>query len=121
MAIHGLVKNNLVEWVSSTTYQAASGGGAKHMKELLTQTGKIYKRVDSLLSQDNSHILDIDSKVLDTQKNFSGNEMHCFKVPLAGSLIPWIDQDRNDGWSLEEWKGDVELNKILGSDKKEKG
>ena len=120
MAIHGLVKNNLVECVSSTTYQAASGGGAKHMKELLTQTGKIYNRVDSLLSQDSSNILDIDSKVLDTQKNFSGNEMHCFKVPLAGSLIPWIDQDRNDGWSLEEWKGDVELNKILGSDKKEK-
>ena len=120
IAIHGLVKNNLVEWVSSTTYQAASGGGAKHMRELLTQTGKIYNRVDNLLSQDSSNILDIDSQVLDTQKKFSDRELRCFKVPLAGSLIPWIDRDRDDGWSLEEWKGDVELNKILGSSKKER-
>lgn len=116
MAIHGLVKNDLVEWISSTTYQAASGGGAKHMKELLNQMGKIYKCIDTSLSQDNFNILDIDDSVLNTQKNFTAEELSCFNVPLAGSLIPWIDQDRNDGWSLEEWKGDVELNKILNLD-----
>jgi len=114
LAIHGLLKEDLVEWVSSMTYQAASGAGANNMRELLSQMGQIYSSVSDDLNQKNSNILDIDSKAL-ALMNSEKFQKSSFKVPLAGNLIPWIDEDLKNGQSREEWKGQSETNKILNS------
>jgi aspartate-semialdehyde dehydrogenase len=96
------------------TYQAASGGGAQHMRELLTQFGTINSAVRNLLDDPASAILEIDRGVLATQHGMSAEETKQFGVPLAGNLIPWIDKDLGNGQSKEEWKGGAETNKILG-------
>ncbi|CAN5364494.1 aspartate-semialdehyde dehydrogenase [soil metagenome] len=114
MGLAGLFKADLVEWMSASTYQAASGGGAQHMRELLTQFGSLNAEVRGLLDDPASAILEIDRRVLARQHGYAPDEIQQFGVPLAGSLIPWIDADRGDGTSLEEWKGGVETNKILG-------
>jgi aspartate-semialdehyde dehydrogenase len=114
MGVGALFKADLVEWMTATTYQAASGGGAQHMRELLTQFGTLNAAVRPLLDNPASAILEIDRQVAATQRGLSAEETRNFMVPLAGSLIPWIDSDRGDGTSLEEWKGGAETNKILG-------
>ncbi len=114
MGVGALYKAGLVEWMSSMTYQAASGGGAQHMRELLTQFGTINAEVKSLLDDPKSAILEIDRKVLARQQSLSAAETANFAVPLGGSLIPWIDKDLGAGMSREEWKGGAETNKILG-------
>ena len=114
MGLGALFKADLVEWMTATTYQAASGGGAQHMRELLTQMGTLNAAVRDKLDDPASAILDIDRQVVATQRALSPEETKNFMVPLAGSLIPWIDVDRGDGTSLEEWKGGAETNKILG-------
>ncbi len=114
MGVGALFKADLVEWMTATTYQAASGGGAQHMRELLTQYGTLNSAVRPLLDNPASAILDIDRQVAATQRGLSADETKNFGVPLGGSLIPWIDADRGDGTSLEEWKGGAETNKILG-------
>jgi aspartate-semialdehyde dehydrogenase len=114
MGLGALFKADLVEWMTATTYQAASGGGAQHMRELLTQMGTLHATVRDQLADPASAILDIDRQVVATQRGLSAEETKNFMVPLAGSLIPWIDVDRGDGTSLEEWKGGAETNKILG-------
>ncbi|MDZ7591374.1 MAG: aspartate-semialdehyde dehydrogenase [Rubrivivax sp.] len=114
MGVGALFKADLVEWMTATTYQAASGGGAQHMRELLTQFGTLNAAVRPLLDDPASAILEIDRQVAATQRGLSADETKNFMVPLAGSLIPWIDADRGDGTSLEEWKGGAETNKILG-------
>ncbi len=114
MGVGALFKADLVEWMSCATYQAASGGGAQHMRELLTQMGTLNAAVRPLLDNPAGAILDIDRQVAATQRGLSAEETQNFGVPLAGSLIPWIDADRGDGTSLEEWKGGAETNKILG-------
>ncbi len=113
MALGGLFKENLVEWVSSMTYQAASGAGAKNMRELLVQMGEVEQSVHPLLADPATAILDIDKKVTKklTDKSLS---LDNWGVPLAASLIPWIDMAVADGQSREEWKGFAETNKILG-------
>ncbi|WP_311213715.1 MULTISPECIES: aspartate-semialdehyde dehydrogenase [unclassified Arthrobacter] len=113
MGLGGLFKNNLVEWGTSMTYQAASGGGARHMRELLNQFGTLNNEVSSELDDPASAILEIDHKVLAAQR--TGVDATQFGVPLAGSLIPWIDADLGNGQSKEEWKAGVETNKILGT------
>lgn len=114
MGLGGLFRHDLVEWVTSMTYQAASGGGAQHMRELLTQFGTINASVKTLLDDPASAILDIDRQVLATQHGLSAEQTRQFGVPLAGNLIPWIDKDLGNGASKEEWKGGAETNKILG-------
>ncbi|WP_295645316.1 aspartate-semialdehyde dehydrogenase [uncultured Methylibium sp.] len=114
MGVGALFKADLVEWMTCTTYQAASGGGAQHMRELLTQYGTLNASVKSLLDDPASAILEIDRQVAATQRGLTAEETRNFMVPLGGSLIPWIDVDRGDGTSLEEWKGGAETNKILG-------
>lgn len=114
MGLGALFKADLVEWMTATTYQAASGGGAQHMRELLMQMGTLNAGVKALLADPASAILEIDRQVAATQRGLSADETKNFIVPLAGSLIPWIDADRGDGTSLEEWKGGAEANKILG-------
>ena len=114
MGVGALYKAGLVEWMSTMTYQAASGGGAQHMRELLTQYGTLNAEVRSLLDDPKSAILEIDRKVVARQRAMSGEETANFGVPLGGSLIPWIDRDLGDGMSKEEWKGMAETNKILG-------
>ena len=114
MGLGALFKADLVEWMTATTYQAASGGGAQHMRELLTQYGTLNAAVKPLLDDPASAILEIDRQVAATQRGLSPEETKNFMVPLGGSLIPWIDVDRGDGTSLEEWKGGAETNKILG-------
>jgi len=114
MGVGALFKADLVEWMTCTTYQAASGGGAQHMRELLTQYGTLNAEVGDLLDDPHSAILDIDRKVIAKQRALGTDETANFGVPLGGSLIPWIDADRGDGTSLEEWKGGAETNKILG-------
>jgi aspartate-semialdehyde dehydrogenase len=114
MGVGALFKADWVEWMTCTTYQAASGGGAQHMRELLTQYGTLNASVRSMLDNPASAILDIDRQVVETQRGLSARETENFLVPLGGSLIPWIDSDRGDGTSLEEWKGGAETNKILG-------
>ncbi len=117
MAIGGLLEADLVEWISPMTYQAASGGGARHMKELLAQMGALHQEVASELSNPASAILEIERAV--TAKMNSGSlDATQFGVPLAGSLIPWIDSPLQSGQSREEWKAQVEANKILGSDQR---
>ena len=114
MGMQGLFEHDLVEWMTCMTYQAASGGGAQHMRELLSQFGLVNAAVTDLLADPASAILEIDRRVHAKQtdgtlpmENFRG-------VPLAGNLIPWIDADMGNGMSLEEWKGGAETNKILG-------
>ena len=114
MGVGALFKADLVEWMTCTTYQAASGGGAQHMRELLTQYGTLNAAVRPLLDDPASAILEIDRQVTATQRGLLVADMAHFGVPLGGSLIPWIDADRGDGTSLEEWKGGAETNKILG-------
>ena len=114
MGVGALYKAGLVEWMTSMTYQAASGGGAQHMRELLTQFGSLNAEVRALLDDPKSAILEIDRKVLARQRSLSVDETANFGVPLGGSLIPWIDKDLGDGSSKEEWKAGAETNKILG-------
>ncbi len=123
MGVGALYKAGLVEWMSTMTYQAASGGGAAHMRELLTQYGTLNAAVRPLLDDPKSAILEIDRQLAAAQRGLSGAETEHFGVPLGGSLIPWIDKDlgvgkqRDEaGWgvSKEEWKGGAETNKILG-------
>ncbi len=123
MGVGALYKAGLVEWMSTQTYQAASGGGAAHMRELLTQYGALNSEVKAMLDDPKSAILEIDRKVIAKQRALSATETENFGVPLGGSLIPWIDKDLglgknqgDDGWgtSREEWKGMAETNKILG-------
>ncbi len=114
MGVGALYKAGLVEWMSTQTYQAASGGGAQHMRELLTQYGSLNAEVRDLLDDPKSAILEIDRKIIAKQRSFSEVETANFGVPLGGSLIPWIDKDLGDGMSKEEWKGMAETNKILG-------
>jgi len=114
MGVGALYKAGLVEWMSTQTYQAASGGGAQHMRELLTQYGTLNAEVKALLDDPRSAILEIDRKVIAKQRALSGAEVANFGVPLGGSLIPWIDKDLGNGVSKEEWKGMAETNKILG-------
>ena len=123
MGVGALFKAGLVEWMSTQTYQAASGGGAQHMRELLTQYGTLYAEVKALLDDPKSAILEIDRLVIAKQRSLQGQEIEHFGVPLGGSLIPWIDKDlglgkqrEEAGWGMsrEEWKGMAETNKILG-------
>lgn len=123
MGVGALYKAGLVEWMSTQTYQAASGGGAQHMRELLTQYGTLNASVRDLLDDPKSAILEIDRRIAATQRGLGEGETANFGVPLGGSLIPWIDKDlgagktRDDpfwGTSKEEWKGGAETNKILG-------
>jgi aspartate-semialdehyde dehydrogenase len=114
MGVGALYKAGLVEWMSTMTYQAASGGGAAHMRELLTQFGTLNAEVRSLLDDPKSAILEIDRMVAAKQRSLDASETANFGVPLGGSLIPWIDKDLGDGSSKEEWKGGAETNKILG-------
>ncbi|MDO8767917.1 MAG: aspartate-semialdehyde dehydrogenase [Burkholderiaceae bacterium] len=114
MGVGALYKAGLVEWMTTMTYQAASGGGAQHMRELLTQFGTLNGEVRSLLDDPKSAILEIDRKVLSKQQSLTALETANFGAPLGGSLIPWIDSDLGNGMSKEEWKGGVETNKILG-------
>lgn len=115
MGMGALYKAGIVEWMSTQTYQAASGGGAQHMRELLTQFGTLNTEVRSLLDDPKSAILEIDRKVLARQKAMLGtDEVEQFGAVLGGSLIPWIDKDLGNGMSKEEWKGMAETNKILG-------
>jgi aspartate-semialdehyde dehydrogenase len=113
MALNGLFKADLVEWVSSMTYQAASGAGAQNMRELLNQMGEAHFAASKLLADPASAILDIDRTIAGTLRDDKFPTDN-FGVPLAGSLIPWIDSDLGNGQSKEEWKGGVETNKILG-------
>lgn len=113
MGLAGLFHAGLVEWMTSMTYQAASGGGAQHMRELLKQFGLLNGAVAQKLADPSSAILEIDKAVLDLQR--SGElPVDNFGVPLAGNLIPWIDKDLGNGVSREEWKAGAETNKILG-------
>jgi aspartate-semialdehyde dehydrogenase len=114
MGVGALYKAGLVEWMSTMTYQAASGGGAQHMRELLTQYGSLNAEVKSLLDDPKSAILEIDRRVTAKQRALAGDEVANFGVPLGGSIIPWIDKDLGDGMSKEEWKGGAETNKIMG-------
>jgi len=113
MSLHGLFKAGLVEWVTSMTYQAASGAGAQNMRELIQQMGTIHASASELLADPASAILDIDKQVSNTLQS-ADFPTDNFGVPLAGSLIPWIDVEVANGQSKEEWKGGVESNKILG-------
>ena len=113
MALDGLLEEDLVEWVSAMTYQAASGGGAPQMRELLAQKGQAHDSVASLLSDPKSAILEIDRRVSDTLRSPALPTAE-IGAPLAGSLITWIDKDLGNGVSREEWKGGAECNKILG-------
>ena len=114
MGVGALYKAGLVEWMTSMTYQAASGGGAQHMRELLNQYGTLNAEVKALLDDPKSTILEIDRRILARQQSLTASETANFGVPLGGSLIPWIDKDLGDGMSKEEWKGGAETNKILG-------
>jgi aspartate-semialdehyde dehydrogenase len=123
MGVGALYKAGLVEWMSTMTYQAASGGGAAHMRELLTQFGTLNAEVRALLDDPKSAVLEIDRLLATKQRSLSEADTANFGVPLAGSLIPWIDKDLGigkqpdeTGWGMskEEWKGGAETNKILG-------
>ena len=114
MGLGGLFQNDLVEWATSMTYQAASGAGAQNMRELIAQMGAIHDSVKDLLADPASAILDIDRKVAETIRSDAFPKKHFRNTPLAGSLIPWIDVPVDNGQSKEEWKGGAECNKILG-------
>ena len=113
MALNGLFKVDLIEWATSMTYQAASGAGAQNMRELLNQMGEAHFSASKMLADPASAILDIDRTIAGTLRDAKFPTSN-FGVPLAGSLIPWIDKDLGNGQSKEEWKGFVETNKILG-------
>ncbi|MEN9781497.1 MAG: hypothetical protein RL014_2645 [Pseudomonadota bacterium] len=113
MGLAGLFKAGLVEWVSSMTYQAASGGGANHMRELLKGMGVVHAAAGADLNNPASAILDIDRRVAQSIREDVPTEF--FGAPLAGGLIPWIDAQLDNGQSKEEWKGQAEVNKILGN------
>jgi aspartate-semialdehyde dehydrogenase len=113
MAMDGLFRADLIEWTTSMTYQAASGGGAKHMRELVSQMGLAHASVADLLADPRSSILDIDRQLIATQRGSDFPVEH-FEYPLAGSLLAWIDADLGNGQSREEWKAQAEGNKILG-------
>lgn len=113
MAIGGLFDQGLVEWIAPQTYQAASGAGARNMRELIQQMGAVNGEVKSLLDDPASAILEIDRKVADFIRS-DRYPLDAWPVPLAGSLIPWIDVQLESGQSKEEWKAQVECNKILG-------
>ncbi len=113
MGLGGLFRNDLVEWATSMTYQAASGGGARHMREVIQQFGDIHGSVADELADPASAILEIDRAVLAKQRSGELDATQ-FGVPLSGSLIPWIDADLGNGQSREEWKAQAETNKILG-------
>lgn len=113
MAIGGLFREGLVEWVSSMTYQAASGAGAQNMRELIGQMGALHSSVKDLLDNPASAILDIDRQVAATMRS-ADFPVDNFGAPLAGSLLPYIDKQLDNGQSREEWKGQAETNKILG-------
>jgi len=113
MALGGLFKANLIEWMTSMTYQAASGAGANNMRELLQQMGSIHASVQDKLKDPATAILDIDRAVADHLRGADIPKTY-FGVPLAGSLIPYIDKQLDSGQSKEEWKGQAETNKILG-------
>ena len=113
MALAGLFQRDLIEWMTCMTYQAASGAGAQNMRELLCQMGEAHMAAKGLLADPSSAILDIDREVAGILRDERFPKQH-FGVPLAGSLIPWIDKDLGNGMSREEWKGGAEANKILG-------
>jgi aspartate-semialdehyde dehydrogenase len=113
MAMAGLFKAGLVEWMTAMTYQAASGAGAANMRELIAQMGAVHAAAKLLLDNPASAILELDRKVADTLRS-GGVPTEQFGHPLAGSLLPWIDKDLGNGQSKEEWKGMAETNKILG-------
>ena len=113
MGLGGLFENGLVEWMSAMTYQAASGAGAQNMRELISQMGAINASVAAELADPASAILDIDRKVAETLRS-DAMPVDNFGVPLAGSLIPWIDKQLPNGQSREEWKAQAETNKIIG-------
>ena len=114
MALGGLFRANQVEWISSMTYQAASGAGAPNMRELLSQMGVLHGSVAGLLANPSSAILDIDQQVTEVLRGAALPKTE-FGFPLAGNLLPWIDREVEDGQSREEWKGFAETNKILGT------
>lgn len=116
MAIGGLFEEGLVEWVSAMTYQAASGAGAQNMRELISQMGAINNASAELLNDPASAILDIDKTVAETMRSADFPTAQ-FGAPLAGSLLPYIDRQLENGQSREEWKGNAETNKILGNEK----
>jgi len=113
MALHGLFAADLVEWVCAMTYQAASGAGAQHMRELLAQMGAAHRSASTLLEDPASSILDIDRSVSEALRGAQLPKEQ-FGIALAGSLLPWIDKDLGNGQSREEWKAQAEGNKILG-------
>lgn len=113
MALGGLFKNNAIEWITSMTYQAASGGGARHMKELLTQMQVIGNNFNEMNADVAKNIIEVDKVVTNTLRDGSLDST-CFGAPLAGNLIPWIDSAVEEGQTREEWKGFAETNKILG-------
>jgi aspartate-semialdehyde dehydrogenase len=113
MALGGLFREGLIDWITAMTYQAASGAGAQNMRELLMQMGAAHGAVSGSLSDPRSGILEIDRAVGEAMQSADFPVEH-FGVPLAGSLIPWIDKDLGNGMSREEWKGDAECNRILG-------
>lgn len=113
MAVGGLLNAGLVEWMSVMSYQAASGGGARHMRELVAQMGACHDLVADQLADPDSGIFDIDRALTEGMRS-GALPCEVWPVPLAGSLIPWIDTDVGGGQSREEWKGQAETNKILG-------
>jgi aspartate-semialdehyde dehydrogenase len=113
MGLHGLFKHGLVEWLTAMTYQAASGAGAQHMRELLAQMGVVHRAAEELLADPGSAILEIDRRVADALRS-ERLPKDQFGAPLAGSLLAWIDKDLGNGQSREEWKAQAEGNKILG-------
>jgi aspartate-semialdehyde dehydrogenase len=113
MGLAGLFRRDLIEWMTCMTYQAASGAGAQNMRELLQQMGEAHRVAKDLLADPKSAILEIDREVAGTLRDPAFPTAN-FGVPLAGSLIPWIDKDLGNGMSREEWKGGAETNKILG-------
>lgn len=113
MSLAGLFQADKIEWISAMTYQAASGAGARGMRELVSQMGQLEGAVTDHLQRADSSILDIDAKITETMHR-SSFDTEEWGVPLAGSLIPWIDSDLGNGQSREEWKAEVETNKILG-------
>lgn len=114
MAIGGLINAGHVEWISAMTYQAASGGGARHMRELIAQMGALRDSVAEELADPASAILAIDKKIADKMRDGSLPQDN-FGVPLAGSVLPYIDSELDSGQSREEWKADAETNKIIGA------
>ncbi len=115
MAVSGLMRRGLVEWISAMTYQSASGAGAQNMRELIEQMGALHRSAATLLANPASAILEIDRAVTGAIGAADFPKTH-FGAPLAASLIPWIDKDLGDGQSREEWKAGAESNKIMGTE-----